>query len=134
MIETGNYVHTTFAHKNNVYKVLEVGDGWLYVDDNTVAGLSIPTESATLHGYCGNKWCNACHYATYDVKTGDVEYFVRETGVKFANTAYGRLLAELDKHGIDRDEILKDVDPADEKTVNALLFFAERITTNVVVK
>lgn len=133
-IETGTFVHTTLAHPNNVYEVLEVGPGWLLVDDNTTMKLSIPTDSATVHDYCGNKWCRACHRSTYNGLSGDVEFYVRKTGEKYADTAYGKLIAALDAHGIDRDEILKDVDPTDEKTVTALLFFAERINPNVIVK
>jgi hypothetical protein len=133
MIETGTFVHTTLAHPNNVYEVLEVGTDWLLVDDNTTMKLSIPTDSATVHEYCGNKWCRACHRSSYDGLSGDIVFYVRKTGQPFAETAHGkfeRLHYTLAEHGIKPSEIaeiLKDVDPTDEKTVKALQFFADRL-------
>lgn len=136
MIETGNFVHTTLAHPNNVYEVLEVGKGWLLVDDNTVAKLSIPTDSATIHAYCGDKWCHACHTSKYDGLAGDIVFYVRKTGEKFQDQAtekLSKLSKILDEYGIDKNELLKGVEPGDDKTLSALLFFAERINPNVTV-
>lgn len=133
-INTGDFVHTSKAHANNVYEVKEVGDGWLFVDDNTVMGWSIPTETATVHEYCGNKWCRACHRSTYNGLTGDVDFYVRKTGEAWSETTAGkfeRLNVLLDLHGLDKAEILKGVDPTDDETVSALLFLAERVNPNV---
>lgn len=133
-IKTGDFVTTTLAHPNNVYEVITTGYDWLHLDDNTAMGLSVPTSTATLHEYCGEKWCRACHRSAYDGKTGDLVFFVRKTGEPFAETTAGKLdelKTLLDANGIDRDEILKNVEPTDGETIDALLFLARRIVKGI---
>lgn len=59
-INVGDFVHTSKAHPNNVYEVKQVGNDWLHVDDNTVMGWSIPTETVTVHAPCNSTWCYPC--------------------------------------------------------------------------